>query len=112
VLLQKPKELDIPIEDYYSGNHAPLPPSQRSDWRLRATSRTNRTQLDGHRHRRYVKRANPPHIQVQQGEPFFEEIQAYNKQFVPFLNFAFSLIRLFTAFYPYWSLNKLKMKQF
>ncbi|KAG2035496.1 P-loop containing nucleoside triphosphate hydrolase protein [Suillus americanus] len=86
MLFQKPKELDIPIEDYYSGNHAPLPPSQRSDWRLRATSRTNRTQLfDGQRHRRYIKRANPPHIQVQQGEPFFEEIQAYNKHFLSLL---------------------------
>ncbi|KAG1736198.1 P-loop containing nucleoside triphosphate hydrolase protein [Suillus lakei] len=86
VLLQKPKELDIPTEEYYSGSSAPLPPSQRSDWRLRATSRTNRTQLsDGQRHRRYIKRVNPPHIQVQQGEPFFEEIQAYNKHFLSLL---------------------------
>ncbi|KAG2076441.1 P-loop containing nucleoside triphosphate hydrolase protein [Suillus decipiens] len=85
-LLQKPKELDIPVEDCYSGNHAPLPPSQRSDWRLRATSRTNRTpQIDGQRHRRYIKRVNPPHIQVQQGELFFEEIQAYNKHFLTLL---------------------------
>ncbi|KAG1852645.1 P-loop containing nucleoside triphosphate hydrolase protein [Suillus tomentosus] len=85
-LLQKPKELKIPIEDYYSENHAPLPPSQRSDWRLRATSRTNRTQLsDGQRHRRYIRRVIPPHIQVQQGEPFFEEIQAYNKHFLSLL---------------------------
>lgn len=87
-LLQKPKELKIPIEDYYFENHAPLPPSQRSDWRLRATSRTNRTQLsDGQRLRRYIRRVSPPHIQVQQGEPFFEEIQAYNKHFLSLLEF-------------------------
>ncbi|KAG1865157.1 hypothetical protein C8R48DRAFT_833478 [Suillus tomentosus] len=28
---------------------------------------------------------SPPHIQVQQGEPFFEEIQAYNKHFLSLL---------------------------
>ncbi|KAG2152811.1 P-loop containing nucleoside triphosphate hydrolase protein [Suillus clintonianus] len=78
--------MHIPTEDYYPGTSAPLPPSQRSDWRLRATSRTHRTQLfDAQRHRRYIKRVNPPHIQVQQGEPFFEEIQAYNKHFLSLL---------------------------
>jgi hypothetical protein len=39
----KPKELDLslPAEDYYSGSSVPLPPSQRSDWRLRATTALN-----------------------------------------------------------------------
>jgi hypothetical protein len=101
VLLQTPKELGIPTEDYYSGYHAPLPPSQRSDWRLRATSRTNHTQpLDGQRHRRYIKRVNPPHIQVQQGEPFFEEIQAYNKQFVAFSEFCTCIKSVVHSFLP------------
>ncbi|KAG0707217.1 P-loop containing nucleoside triphosphate hydrolase protein [Suillus ampliporus] len=83
VLLQKPKGWDIPAEDYYSGSSSPLPPSQRSDWRLRATSRTNRTQHQ--RHGRYIKRVNPPQIELQQGEPFYEEIQAYNKHFLSLL---------------------------
>jgi len=84
-LFRKPKESDLPTEDYYSGSSAPLPPSQRSDWRLRATSRTNRAQLqnlDAQGHRRYIKRVAPPYMQVQPGESYYEEIQAYNEQFV------------------------------
>jgi hypothetical protein len=92
VLLRTPKELSTPAEDHYFGNHVPRPISQRFDWRLRATSRINRTQpLDGQRHRRYVKRVIPPHIHVREGEPFFEQIQAYNEQFVTLLNFALVL---------------------
>ncbi|OAX35034.1 P-loop containing nucleoside triphosphate hydrolase protein [Rhizopogon vinicolor AM-OR11-026] len=87
VSLRKPKGLDLPAEDYYSGSSAPLPPSQRSDWRLRATSRTNRTQpLDAQGHRRYIKRVAPPYMQVQPGESFHEEIQAYNEHFLSLLD--------------------------
>jgi hypothetical protein len=88
-LLRTPTQLSTPAEDHYVGNHVLRPLSQRFDWRLRATSRINRTQpLEGQRHRRYVKRVIPPHIHVREGEPFFEQIQAYNEQFVGLLNFA------------------------
>lgn len=100
-LLRTPTQLSTPAEDHYVGNHVLRPLSQRFDWRLRATSRINRTQpLDGQRHRRYVKRVIPPHIHVREGEPFFEQIQAYNEQFVALLNFALVLNRSFRSFLP------------
>ena len=84
---RKTKEFDIPAEDYYSGSSALLPPTQRSDWRLRATSRTKCTRSrDAQGHRRYIKRVAPPYMQVQPGEPFYEEIQAYNEQSVSLLD--------------------------
>jgi hypothetical protein len=111
VSLQKPKELDLPAEIY--GSSAPLPPSQRSDWRLRATSRTKRTQLlDARGHRRYIRRVAPPYMQVQPGEQFHEEIQAYNEQFVALLKLVVVFNLWFTVSYPCWTLSKPRMSLF
>ncbi|CAL1698014.1 unnamed protein product [Somion occarium] len=60
----------------------------RFDWRLRAPSRLRvdpRKTSPKHRPRRGPKRAQPPHENLQQGNRFYEELQAYQKHFLPLL---------------------------
>ncbi len=62
------------------------PPSPRFDWRLRATSRAAarsgvlRPSRDGTNSRTYVKRVIPQHVEIQPGERFHHEVNAYENR--------------------------------
>jgi hypothetical protein len=60
---------------------SPGPPSPRFDWRHRATSRTAASGLqpshDGTDSRKYIKRVVPQHLEIQPGERFHHEANAY-----------------------------------
>jgi hypothetical protein len=59
------------------------PSQERFDWRLRASSRRKPVapeQVEGKR--KYVKRVIPQEHDLQLGEPFYEETQAYRSQYV------------------------------
>ncbi|KAH7882136.1 P-loop containing nucleoside triphosphate hydrolase protein [Phlebopus sp. FC_14] len=84
---QKPSQHELPLDEYFS-EYSPLAPSTRFDWRLRAPSRFNGTQCSPQKREGgsvYVKRIAPPYIQVRPGEPYYDEIQAYNNRFLPLL---------------------------
>jgi hypothetical protein len=59
------------------------PPSPRFDWRLRATSRSAarsdglQPSRDGTDSRTYMKRIIPQHLEIQSGERFHHEVNAY-----------------------------------
>ena len=61
----------------------PGPPSPRFDWRLRATSRAAarsgglQPSPDGTDSRTYIKRVIPQHLEIQPGERFHHEVNAY-----------------------------------
>lgn len=61
----------------------PGPPSPRFDWRLRATSRAAASSgglqpsHDGTNSRTYTKRVIPQHLEIQPGERFHQEVNAY-----------------------------------
>ncbi|KIJ60439.1 hypothetical protein HYDPIDRAFT_98653 [Hydnomerulius pinastri MD-312] len=85
--LQKPSHYELPLDRFFS-EHSPLAPSTRFDWRLRAPSRCKGVpelpeKVEGRRV--YIKRVAPPSNEVQPGEPFYDEIQAYNDRFLPLL---------------------------
>ncbi|KAH8977191.1 P-loop containing nucleoside triphosphate hydrolase protein [Lactarius hatsudake] len=69
----------------------PEPLSPRFDWRLRATSRAVtrsgglQSSHDGANSRAYVKRVIPQHLEIQSGEPFHHEVNAYENRFLPLL---------------------------
>ena len=67
----------------------PPAPMTRFDWRLRATSRVSLQQLKplgdqplGERHSQYIKRMQPPQVNTEQGRPFHDAIQTYQKRYV------------------------------
>lgn len=69
----------------FNPNHTPTP---RFDWRMRAASRTRKDLTlageDVAKHdpsRRYLRRVAPPQINVQPGQPFYEEINAYSQRY-------------------------------
>lgn len=81
-------------EDEIQPSHSDLPspfdtppPVDRFDWRLRTTSRvstpspapTNDDSTSKPR-RKYVRRVTPPQVTVEQGERFYDAIQAYQNQ--------------------------------
>jgi hypothetical protein len=62
------------------------PPSPRFDWRLRATSRAAAKGVglqpshDGTNSRTYIKRVIPQHAEIQSGERFHREVNAYEER--------------------------------
>ncbi|KAK7031328.1 P-loop containing nucleoside triphosphate hydrolase protein, partial [Favolaschia claudopus] len=56
----------------------------RFDWRLRSPSRA--VKETGRKKARYVKRAQPPRVDVGWNEPYYEAIQTYTKQFSAMLD--------------------------
>ncbi|KAK7688479.1 hypothetical protein QCA50_008017 [Cerrena zonata] len=64
----------------------PRSPNSRFDWRLRvAKTRTQHKVTSTQRPYRGPKRVQPPHVNLQPGERFFEEVQSYQKHFIPLL---------------------------
>lgn len=73
------QERDILLPTF-DRDHVPPP---RFDWRMRASSRTRKgVKLEGQKQRntRRIKRHAPPVMDVQMGQPFFEEINAYQER--------------------------------
>ncbi len=64
----------------------PDPPSHRFDWRLRATSRAAarsgglQPSRDGTDSRTYIRRVIPQHLEIQPGERFHHEVNAYENR--------------------------------
>lgn len=60
----------------FNRDHVPPP---RFDWRMRASSRTRKNvKLEGSKLK--IRRHAPPVIDVKMGQPFFEEINAYQER--------------------------------
>ncbi|GLB44126.1 putative P-loop containing nucleoside triphosphate hydrolase protein [Lyophyllum shimeji] len=67
----------------------PDQPQERFDWRLRASSRTQKPPAPSDSQtaprQRYTRRKQPPMRSVQQGEPFYDAIQNYEDRFLKLL---------------------------
>jgi hypothetical protein len=94
--VQKEAERDwLQREDAWSGPPAPLhdDPPVRFDWRQRAPSRTmvqkvsyEASTYQGRRpHARSTQRIQPHHTTMYEGEPMYDEVQAYMKRLVPLM---------------------------
>ena len=90
-------------------------PTSRFDWRLRSSSREpgliSKDPQCASRGR-YVKRVQPPCLDVRTGEPFFEEIQSYKTRY-GFTSLAMRPrhMPIHTGFWLFLPQNKLKKKR-
>jgi hypothetical protein len=84
----------------------------RFDWRLRAPSRVNPKSKDEPSSRTaYVRRIQPPLITPQPGDPFFDEIQTNQSQYVIFLSVLVHPKTVALVSYPSLHLNSLRMSK-
>ena len=83
---------------------APPESTRRFDWRMKANSRAARpagVEFPKYERLQYIRRIQPPQVDTQMGEPFYEEIQAYRQRQVEFV---FAFVWRFTSMSSFFAL--------